>query len=219
MSLGIGKRSWLIGWIEGSGQDPRKGCSLISQTTKGAHKLTATLPKIVSAMAAMVLFTTQISANELQGKVIRVADGDTITILIEPIKLDMPIRLSGIDAPEKKGMAFGEASKKSLSDLAFGKTAVVEWGKKDKYGRIVGKVRIDGQDINLVQVQRGMAWHFKEYEREQPAEDRVTYAEAENVARAGRIGLWQDKDPVPPWTWRKAQRADGKEVVVEEAVK
>ncbi len=156
----------------------------------------------------------QANASELQGKVIRVADGDTLTLFIEPIKLDLSIRLSGIDAPEK-GMAFGQVSKMSLSDLAFGKSAVVDWGKKDKYGRIVGKVLIDGQDINLVQVQRGLAWHFKEYEMEQPPEDRTAYAQAEAVARTGRIGLWQDKDPTPPWIWRKMQRSAGKEVVVE----
>lgn len=171
---------------------------------------------IITLLYLLAGFSASIHANELQGKVIRVADGDTLTILIEPLKLDMPIRLSGLDAPEK-GMPFGQVSKKSLSDLAFGKQATVEWGKKDKYGRIVGKVRIDGQDINLLQVQRGLGWHFKEYEREQPPEDRATYAQAEEMARAGRLGLWQDKDPVPPWTWRKAKRAAGVEVVVEEA--
>lgn len=157
-------------------------------------------------------------ANELHGKVIRVADGDTLTILVEPIKLDLPIRLSGIDAPEK-GMPYGQASKKSLSDLAFGKQVVIEWGKKDKYGRLVGKVLLDGQDINLVQIKRGMAWHFKEYESEQQVEDRQTYARAEGEAAAARLGLWRDPDPVPPWTWRKARRAAGKEIIVEEAVR
>jgi endonuclease YncB( thermonuclease family) len=156
-------------------------------------------------------------ANELQGKVIRVADGDTLTILIEPIKLDVPIRLSGIDAPEK-GMPFGQASKKSLSDLAFGKQAVVAWDKKDKYGRLVGKVFIDGQDINIEQLHRGLAWHFKEYENEQPPEDRITYSQAEDKARASKTGLWNDKEPTPPWTWRKARRAAGNQVVVEEAL-
>lgn len=153
-------------------------------------------------------------ANELQGKVIRVADGDTLTLLVEPIKLDLPVRLSGIDSPEK-GMPFGQAAKQSLAELAFGKQVVVEWGKRDKYGRLVGKVLVDGQDINLMQVKRGMAWHFKEYEGEQPPEDRSVYARAEADAAAARVGLWRDPDPVPPWTWRKARRAAGKEVVVE----
>lgn len=156
-------------------------------------------------------------ANELQGKVIRIADGDTLTILVEPIKLDLPVRLSGIDSPEK-GMPFGQAAKQSLSELAFGRHAVVEWGKRDKYGRLVGKVLVDGVDINLVQVRRGMAWHFKEYEGEQPPFDRAVYARAEAEAATARVGLWRDPDPVPPWTWRKARRAAGKEVVVEEAV-
>ncbi len=80
-------------------------------------------------MLTMLLAGT-VFAGELKRKVIRVADGDTLTILIEPIKLDMPVRLSGIDAPEK-GMQFGQVSKTSLSDLAFGKPATVLWVKKD----------------------------------------------------------------------------------------
>ncbi len=165
-----------------------------------------------------MLLAGSVFAGELKGKVIRVADGDTLTILIEPIKLDMPVRLSGIDAPEK-GMPFGQVSKTSLSDLAFGKLATVIWGKKDKYGRIVGKVLIDGQDVNLEQVNRGLAWHFKEYQDEQSVEEREAYAKAEIAASARHLGLWQDKDPVPPWAWRKAKRASGQDVVVEESVK
>ena len=167
----------------------------------------------------LVLFFGLLShaqTGELQGKVIRVADGDTLTILIEPIKLDMPVRLAGVDAPEKH-MAFGQASKQSLSDLAYGRQVLVEWNKKDKYGRIVGKVIIDGQDINIVQVQRGMAWHFKEYAKEQSEEDQAAYAQAERAASAARVGLWQDLDPIPPWTWRKLKRSAGQNVPVEEA--
>lgn len=155
-------------------------------------------------------------AAELQGRVIRVADGDTLTILIDSIKLDIPVRLSGIDAPEKN-MPFGQTAKKSLSDLTFGKNVVVEWNKKDKYGRLVGKVRVDGRDINIEQIRRGLAWHFKEYEGEQPLEDRIAYATAEEGASVGRFGLWQDNNPVAPWSWRKARRTSGQPVIVEEA--
>lgn len=157
---------------------------------------------------AILFASFQVAAAELQGKVIRVADGDTLTILIEPIKLDMPVRLSGIDAPEK-GMPFGQVSKQSLSDLAFGKQVVIEWGKKDKYGRLVGKVMVDGQDINIEQLRRGLAWHFKEYEGEQSPVDREAYANAEIDAAQAKVGLWQDTNPVPPWTWRKSKRAKG----------
>lgn len=160
--------------------------------------------------------TPNVYAAELHGKVIRIADGDTLTLLIDCAKLDVPVRLAGIDAPEKM-MPFGNAAKKALSDLAFGKLATIEWGKKDKYGRIVGKVMIDGSDVSLEMLKQGMAWHFKEYEKEQSELDRVMYAKAEVDASSSKAGLWQDKHPMAPWDWRKAQRAAGHAVVVEGA--
>lgn len=61
---------------------------------------------------------------------------------------------------------------------------------------------VDGTDANLEQVKRGMAWHYKAYEREQPAVDRIAYADEENEARTARLGLWADVEPVPPWEFR-----------------
>ncbi len=93
----------------------------------------------------------------LKGKVVGVSDGDTITIL-DSAKDQHKIRLTGIDAPEK-AQAFGQASKKSLSDLIFNKEVEVVWVKHDRYQRIIGKVVLNGEDICLEQVRRGMAWH------------------------------------------------------------
>jgi len=160
--------------------------------------------KLFAIAVLGVLAALSASAAELTGKVIRIADGDTLTVLIECAKLEVPIRLAGIDAPEK-GMPFGNASKQSLADLVLGKQVVVVWGKKDKYGRVVGKVLADGQDANLEQVKRGLAWHYKEYEGEQTPEDREAYATAETAARAAGIGLWKDKEPTPPWAWRRSK--------------
>ncbi len=112
------------------------------------------------------------------------------------------IRLAGIDAPEK-AQAFGNRSKEALSDCAFGKQATVETNKTDRYGRLVGKVIVEGKDCNLRQVQLGLAWHYKAYEREQSATDRKAYSEEENEARAARRGLWVDARPVPPWDFRQ----------------
>jgi hypothetical protein len=78
----------------------------------------------------------------------------------------------------------------------------VEWEKIDQWGRLVGKVLLNGQDVCLDQVKSGFAWHFKRYENEQGEQERRDYSEAENNARSQRIGLWQDQDPVPPWTVR-----------------
>jgi len=139
-------------------------------------------------------------AETVTGRVVGVADGDTITVL-DADKVQHKIRLAGIDAPEKK-QAFGNRAKESLSDLVFDKTVNVETDKRDKYGRQVGKVLVNGQDVNLVQVERGMAWFYRQYQREQSPNDRKLYEAAEDAAKVGRRGLWRDTDPVPPWEFR-----------------
>jgi endonuclease YncB( thermonuclease family) len=117
------------------------------------------------------------------------------------------VRLSGIDAPEKK-MPFGQRSKQNLSDLVYGRWVEVEGEKTDRYGRLVGKVLVNGNDANLAQVQSGMAWHYKAYQREQSVLDQRAYAEAESKAAADRQGLWVDRHPVAPWDWRKERRRE-----------
>lgn len=140
----------------------------------------------------------------ITGRVVGVADGDTVTVL-DGANTQHKIRLSGIDAPEKT-QAFGMRSKQSLSDLVFDKQVNVETNKKDRYGREVGKILLTGQDVNLEQVTRGFAWHYKQYEREQSANDRKLYDFVEHAARADRRGLWIDVDPVPPWKYRHSKR-------------
>ena len=88
----------------------------------------------------------------------------------------------------------------------FSKAVTVETEKKDRYGRDVGKVLVNGVDANLEQVQRGFAWHYKAYEREQSANDRKLYEFAEKEARTTRRGLWRDAEPLPPWEFRKTKR-------------
>jgi endonuclease YncB( thermonuclease family) len=143
-------------------------------------------------------------ADTIAGRVVGVADGDTVTVL-DTSMTQHKIRLAGIDAPEKS-QPFGQKSKQSLSDLVYDRWVTVETDKKDRYGREVGKVIKDGMDANLEQIKRGLAWHYKAYEREQSAADRLMYAEAEERARGARIGLWGEVRQVPPWEFRKAQR-------------
>lgn len=110
----------------------------------------------------------------------------------------------GIDAPEKK-QAFGNKSKATLSALIFNKSVSVDFNKEDKYGRIAGKIVVDGVDANLEQIKAGMAWHYKKYQNEQSVADRDIYAQAEATTRAQKLGLWFDVDPMPPWKWRMNQ--------------
>lgn len=142
-------------------------------------------------------------AETLSGKVVGVADGDTLTVL-SPDKTQYKIRLAGIDAPEKK-QDFGDRSKQSLSDCAFGKQVNVEWTKRDKYGRVVGKVLSGATDCNLRQLENGLAWYYKKYEKELAEIDRASYSAAEYRAKETLRGLWSQKDPVAPWDFRSAQ--------------
>jgi len=143
-------------------------------------------------------------ASTIQGRVVGVTDGDTVKVLDASNTL-WKIRLMGIDSPEKK-QAYGNKAKEHLSDLVYDKQVKVEYHKKDKYGRIVGKIFVDSVDANLEQVRAGFAWHYKKYEKEQPMDERSIYSAAEEQARAAKLGLWSDPKPIPPWEWRKLQK-------------
>lgn len=121
-----------------------------------------------------------------------ITDSDTLTLLDET-NTQHKIRLTGIDSPEKK-QPFGQHCKQSLSHLAYGRTVTVEANKRDRYGRVLGKVLVDGQDANLEQVRRGCGWHYKRYQNEQVLDDRLVYNAAEDSARAGEVGLWADRN-------------------------
>ena len=153
---------------------------------------------------ALLYISCGLGAATLQGKVVGVADGDTITVL-DATNTQHKIRLQGIDAPEK-AQAFGQKSKQSLHQLVHSKQVTIEFQKKDKYGRTVGKVVHNGNDVCLEQIKLGMAWHYREYESEQPKEDREIYSQAELSARSQAIGLWKDKHPASPWEFRKKDK-------------
>lgn len=158
----------------------------------------------VLVFIALAVLAATTNASTLTGRVVGIADGDTLTLLDE-YNTQHKIRLSGIDSPEK-GQPFGQVCKKSLSDRAYDRLVAVESNKLDRYGRVIGKVVVNGQDVNLEQVRRGCGWHYKKYQNEQSIDDRLGYGRAEEAARAGRIGLWSDTGAVPPWDWRKARR-------------
>ena len=149
---------------------------------------------------------TRAGIQTLTGKVVSVADGDTVTVL-DAANVQHRIRLAGIDAPESH-QAFGEQSRRSLSEMVFGKEVTVNYQKTDQYGRLVGKILIENKDIDLAQVKAGLAWHYKFFESEQTSEDRELYAQAEDEAHAARRGLWQDPNPVEPSEFRREGRLE-----------
>jgi endonuclease YncB( thermonuclease family) len=186
-----------------------------------ARKLaTLTIGRVaITLLAATLLIAGQrAGAAELHGKVVGVADGDTITVL-DSARTPHRIRLNGIDAPEKR-QPYGTRAKEQLAALIFAKPVVVAWSKRDRYGRIVGQVRLAAPaacitlacshsgDVGLALIESGLAWHYKRYQNEQTAEDRIRYARAEVAARSQRAGLWHDAHPVAPWDYRSNRRAE-----------
>ena len=148
----------------------------------------------LSAEPVGVRINTVANTNSVSGRVISVADGDTITIIGDE-NTQYKIRLNAIDAPEKS-QAFGQKSKQQLSNYVFGKDVTVKWKSKDKYGRVLGTVFVGGKDINLQMVRDGFAWHYKHFDSS-PA-----YAAAETEARQNRRGLWSDPNPISPEDYR-----------------
>jgi endonuclease YncB( thermonuclease family) len=142
---------------------------------------------------------------DISGRVVAVGDGDSITV-VDAARREHRVRFFAIDAPELN-QAFGKQSKQHLSDLVYGKTVTIEVHGRDRYERAVGKVTLDGLDINLEQIRSGFAWHYRQFENQQSGPDRVAYRDAETAAREASRGLWADPDPTPPWKFRK----DGRE--------
>ena len=135
----------------------------------------------------------------LGGRVVAVADGDTLTVL-DANNQQHRIRLAQIDAPEG-GQPFGNRSKQLLSTLCYRKQAQVTIRDTDRYGRIVGTVICDGIDANAEMVRQGMAWVYVQYA---PVGSPLFGLEAD--ARTARRGLWADSNPVAPWEWRRGHR-------------
>lgn len=154
-------------------------------------------------------------ADVLNGKVVRLSDGDTVTIL-DADNRTTRVRLSGIDAPEKQ-QPFGQQSKINLSRLVFNQDVTVDWHKLDRYGRTVGKIMVRPSDcascgmtldVGLAQIQIGLAWWYRTYAKEQTPEDREKYDATQQKARTEQMGLWSDVEPIPPWDWRKKEHAN-----------
>ncbi len=143
-------------------------------------------------------------SETLEGFVVKVSDGDTITVL-DSAKTQHRIRLNGIDAPESH-QAFGNVSRRALAELVANKSVRIEYKNKDQYGRILGDVFADHVLVNLEMVKRGMAWHYVHF-----AKDNQELAHAEAEARKQKLGLWVDPNPIPPWDFRQSKKQNRKQ--------
>ena len=151
-------------------------------------------------LVSLIFALVDAKAEVLVGTVVGITDGDTITVLAKD-NSEHKVRLMGIDAPEKT-QDFGAASKQALSNYIYQREVTVDYKKLDKYQRKVGKVILDKQDICLAMIELGLAWHYKDYEKEQSKTDRDLYSQAELKARESRIGLWQLSNAIEPSAFR-----------------
>ncbi|HDX3294585.1 TPA: thermonuclease family protein [Escherichia coli] len=146
---------------------------------------------------ALYILSSSLYANtaDIQGKVTRVLDGDTIEILQN--KTPVRIRLANIDAPEKK-QAYGRWSTDQLKSLIAEQSVRVTYSHNDRYGRIIGRVfTTGGSEANRFMVQSGAAWVYEHYNTDNDL------ATLQQEARSQKRGLWADPNPVPPWEWRQ----------------
>lgn len=129
-------------------------------------------------------------------RVIGIKDGDTV-VLLTAAKTEITVRLSEIDAPERK-QAFGTVSRTFLSDLIFGKEVKLEKLGTDRYGRTLGFIFLrNGTNVNLEMVKNGMAWQYEKYSKS------AVLKKAQASAKSMSIGLWRDPNPVAPWEFRR----------------
>ncbi|MXV38191.1 thermonuclease family protein [Flavobacteriaceae bacterium Ap0902] len=138
---------------------------------------------------------------EIQAKVIRIVDGDTMEVLYH--ELPIKIRMAHIDCPEKRGtQPFGNKAKKVLSAMVFGDMVTVNTDLSyDRNGRLIAEIISNKYgNINMQMVRKGMAWHYQKYS------DNKLYQDLEKIARKQKVGLWQDPHAVAPWAWRNRKR-------------
>ena len=111
----------------------------------------------------------------------------------------MRVRLHGIDTPEKT-QPYSNSARLRTEELTRGRLVRVVVEDRDRYGRTVARVFVDGEDLSLILVREGLAWHYSRYS----SDPRLAYYELR--ARQKRLGLWQDPKPEPPWIFRRRQR-------------
>jgi endonuclease YncB( thermonuclease family) len=153
-----------------------------------------------------------LSAEAFSGKVVGVTDGDTVSVLRDGQAVT--VRLEGIDSPEAN-QAFGTKAKQYVSESVFGKTITVETKGTDKYGRLLGEIRLsDGRNLNHELVERGLAWWYWRCSKD------LQLAALEAQAKNARSGLWADAHQIAPWDFRRpsGHQSPGDTIETSEAV-
>lgn len=156
------------------------------------------MKKIFLLLVLFFLSSYIFAQKIIQGRIIKVTDGDTVTLLANNNK-KIKIRLYGIDCPEK-GQAYFAQAKDFLSKKIYNKNVQVEIKNKDQYQRSVGIIWINNKNVNIDLLQQGLAWHYKQYDKS------ISYAQAEKIAQAAKKNIWSLQKPIAPWEFRKNKR-------------
>lgn len=162
------------------------------------------LPALLALLALLPLLTLWSAPARAQWRVDRVLDGDSLRVYDDQGQR-VTVRLAGIDAPEK-AQPYADRSRQHLRELLRDCRPQLQIHKRDRFGRAVAVATCDGRDLGLAQLEAGWAWHFRRYKNEQPAQERLAYARAEDRARESRRGLWRETAPTPPWVYRDTVR-------------
>ncbi|MBM7549602.1 cell wall-binding repeat-containing protein [Peptoniphilus gorbachii] len=131
--------------------------------------------------------------------VTRVVDGDTIVVNING--KDEKVRLIGVDTPESvhpdknRNTEFGKVASNFTKNLLKGKSVKLEFDvqQRDKYGRLLAYVYIEGKMVNKELLIAGMA-------KVATFPPNVKYVEKfralEKTARDAKVGIWEDSSPL-----------------------
>jgi len=164
--------------------------------------------KAIVFWIVMLFFGQTVYAKTVSGKVVKVKDGDTIVVAPDKGGQFSTCRLYGIDTPEiphrgKPGQPYGYEAMKELKKLILGETVKVILTGAKTYKREVCIIKKGDTDINFEMVKRGYAWAYRRYLKRPYASE---YISAEKEAKMARRGLWKQKNPTPPWEWRRRTR-------------
>lgn len=171
----------------------------VMKKNRRTRNTTVSLAAIVLILVVSALWQRWMPARgDFTGRVVGVSDGDTIEVM--RAGRAVRVRLQGVDCPESH-QAYGTRAKQFTSELAFGKTVAVQVHGTDQYGRILGEVILpDGRSLNRELVRNGYAWWYRRYS------DDPVLQQLEEEARRERRGLWREKNPTPPWEFRRERR-------------
>ena len=148
----------------------------------------------------MLFLVPQAKLKTVNGEVVQIQDGDTLTVKTERDRL-YKVRLADIDAPEM-GQPFGKPARRLAVDLVLEKTVRVNYTFKDKYGRLIGEVFLpDGKLLNEEMLKAGLAWHYRVKHPHSSFLEKLEYK-----AWKKNLGLWVQETPVPPWEFRRENR-------------